>query len=411
MKILLYSPNFSPELTGIGKYNGEFVQWLAKNDHFVSIVTAPAYYPEWQRHQGFINWWSKVKESEQVIIYRCPLYVPKTVTTLKRLFHLSTFALSSAIRMLLLLRLKPEVLFLVQPTLFCAPMALLYCKLTGAKAVMHIQDFEIDAMFGLGMGRFGFLKKVIRYFESCILKRFDLVSSISFNMLKNARTKGVSDNKLHFFPNWADTDFITPDISGDKLREEWGYNPKTKIVLYSGNIGKKQGLEVVLDAAEALKRSKNVKFVIIGNGTHKKKLQGSAIKRDLPNVIFKPLQPWELMPQILSMADIHLVVQKRGAADSVLPSKLVNILAAGGHALVTADTGTELGVIADAYPGIYRCVEPENTKVFINELIELLSQNTKSINTVARNYAVNNISINQVIGRFVDVLKTQIKRD
>ncbi len=429
MKFLLYSINHTPELTGIGKYNGELAPALAQYGIETHVLTAPPYYPEWQVHDGFKNQWSRSQKND-VAVYRCPLYVPKKVTTIKRLIHLSSFAFSSALRLVTLLRLKPDVVFLVQPTLFCAPATLLYCKLTGAKSVMHIQDFEIDAMFGLGLAgslkdegitteaprkeggksKTSLLKRIIRTAETWLLRRFDVVSSISYSMLDNAKSKGVDESKLLFFPNWADTNLVTPQVSGDALRKQWGFTSADKVVLYSGNIGQKQGLEIVLDAAQAFKCRPEVKFVIIGSGAYSHTLEQMAADRKLSNIQFKPLQPWDMVPQILSMADVHLVVQKRGAADAVLPSKLTNILSAGGHALITADADTELGKIAVKYPGIYQCVDPENSDAFIAGLIECLGKDTRQINTVAREYAVANINMNTVIDRFVDDMRVLLKR-
>ncbi len=402
MKFVLYSLNHAPELTGIGKYNGELIEALSLMDVETHVITAPPYYPEWQRHLSYKNWWTKEQSSHNHFIYRCPLFVPKNVTTIKRIIHLFTFSISSSLRLLTLLRLKPDVLFLVQPTLFCAPAALIYCKLTGAKAIMHIQDFELDAMFGLGMVGNSWLKRMVSFMESWLLKHFDTVSSISFSMLDNARTKGVNEKKLLFFPNWADTEFVIPDISGDNLRRKWGFTEEEKIVLYAGNIGKKQGLEIVLDAAKRLEMRTEIKFVIIGSGAYSKTIQEMARKMGIRNIVFKSIQPWELVPQILAMADVHLIVQRRGAADAVLPSKLTNILSAGGHALVTADADTELGRISDEFPGIYLRVEPENLKEFTAGLVHLLEKDTRISNEVARKYAVENLKKDTVIERFIN---------
>ncbi len=408
MKVLIYSLNYSPELTGIGKYNGELAPALVKRGIETHVVTAAPYYPEWQCHKGFKNKWSKKYSVDGVYIYRCPLYIPKKVTTLNRLLHLFSFSFSSLVRLIMLLRLKPDALFLVQPTLFCAPAALMYCKITGAKAIMHIQDFEIDAMFGLGMRNTGPIKTVIYAMEKWLLKRFDVVSSISYSMIEKAKVKGVKKNKLLFFPNWAETDFINPDVSGANLRTKWGFEQKDKIILYSGNLGKKQGLEIVINAAEALLYRSEIKFVIIGSGAYRGTLQKMAEQKNLNNVYFKPLQPWGLMPEILAAADVHLVVQRSGAADAVLPSKLTNILSAGGHALVTTESDTELGRIAEKYPLIYTCVEPENLEAFISKLIECLAKNTKLINSVARKYAVESLNVGSVIDRFVEDLKIKV---
>ena len=423
MKFLLYSINHAPELTGIGKYNGEMVQMLSQQGIDCLVVTAPPYYPEWQVHAGFANKYSS-EQHGLVRVLRNPLYVPKKVTTLKRLVHLVSFALSSFGRLLSLLREKPDVVMLVQPTLFCAPGALIYSALTGAKTILHIQDFEVDAMFGLGMAgnepaaktqegaeQPSLKKRMILAVERWLMNRFDKVSSISHSMLAKASQKGVAKEKLQFFPNWSDTGFVNPAVDSSLLRAQWGFAPDDKIVLYSGNIGQKQGLEIVLDAAAALADQPQVKFIIIGNGAYRDTLAAEAVSRGLQNVEFKPLQAWELVPQILVMTDVHLVVQKKGVADAVLPSKLTNILAAGGHALVTAEQDTELGELVRRVPGIYHCVEPEDSNAFISGLRQCLAQDTQSTNTIARQYAVDHINSEQVLARFAQDLSELVSKE
>ena len=404
MKLLLYSINHSPELTGIGKYNGELAVDFASRGINTHVVTALPYYPEWEIHRGYKNGWSK-QQDKGVTVYRCPLYVPKRVTTLKRLMHLFSFALSSGLRLLTLLKLKPDVLFIVQPTLFCAPAALLYCKLTGAKSIMHIQDFEIDAMFGLGMMKTGLLARLAKKAECWLMRRFDVVSTISYSMMANAKNKGVDEDKLYLFPNWADIDFVTPVVDGSLLKEEWGFAADDVVVLYAGNMGKKQGLEIVLDAAESLSDS-SIHFIMVGAGVHNEVLKADTLARGLSNVHFKPLQPWERVPEMLAMADIHLVVQKCGAADAVLPSKLTNILSAGGHAIVTAEQETELGVLADKFPGIYERIEPEDASLLVAALTKMLAQDLTSYNKVARDYAVEYLSRDKILGRFEEDMRS-----
>ncbi|MGB0938030.1 MAG: WcaI family glycosyltransferase [Colwellia sp.] len=409
-KFLLLSLNYSPELTGIGKYNAEMAEKLQKNGVEVEVIVAPPYYPEWKVNEQYKSYSYKNELVNGVSVTRCPLYVPSKVTTIKRLIHLSTFAVSSSIALLIkLIKNKPDVIFLVQPTLFCAPATLLFSKLFGVKTVMHIQDFEVDAMFGLGMVSEGKIAKIVRRTESWLMKKFDVVSSISYSMLENAERKGVDKSKLLFFPNWADTSFVTPDTDGSSLRKEWGFAETDKIVLYAGNIGQKQGLEIVIEAAKSFEGGKNVKFVFVGAGAYVDILKRLAKASNLDNVYFKPLQDWEDVPAMLSMADVHLVVQKKGAADAVLPSKLTNILSAGGHALVTAEASTELGKIEEANPNIYTRVEPENTKEFVVGLNTILATETSKPNMIARSYAVKNLDVNNIIERFVSDIDKLVK--
>jgi colanic acid biosynthesis glycosyl transferase WcaI len=410
MRLILNSLNYAPELTGIGKYNGEMGPELVKRGQSVDAIVAPPYYPEWEVHNGYMNGWFSKSRNQGVVLHRCPLYVPKRVTTVKRIVHLTSFAFTSGLVLLGQVFKKPDVIFLVQPTLFCAPIVLLVGKLTGAKTIMHIQDFEVDAMLGLGMGsnEQGKIVKITKKIECWLIKKFDAVSSISLIMLENAKRKGVAENKLIYFPNWSDTDFVTPVTKGDLLKQQWGFAESDKIILYAGNIGKKQGLEIVIEAAKYFENDKNLKFVIVGAGSHVEVLKAFTLELKLNNVFFLPLQPWERVPEMLALADIHLVVQKKGAADAVLPSKLTNILSAGGHALITSEPDTELGKLAKRFSGIFHCVEPENTESFIAGLTSLLNSNLATHNQIARDYAKEFLAKDKILDKFVEDLKTLV---
>lgn len=399
MKLLLASLNFAPELTGIGKYNGEMAPWFVLQGDDVSVLCAPPYYPEWQVHSGFNGKRFATSVENGVSVTRCPTYVPAQPTTVKRLVHLASFAFSSGVALFGRLCKKPDVVLVVEPTLFCVPNVLLFCKLTGAKAVLHIQDYEVDAMFGLGMaGKAGFLASAAYKVERWLMRRFDAVSTISFSMMAKAEQKGVDPKRLVFFPNWSDTNFVHPGVDGSDLRSSWGVTESQKVVLYAGNIGAKQGLELVLDAAERYLSQPDIRFFLVGSGAYATELQSMAAQRGLSNVEFKPLQAWEDVPAMLAMADVHLVVQRKGAADAVLPSKLTNILSAGGNAVITAEADTELGRLVNEYPGIYSCVEPENVESFCQGLETELAKT--GVNSVAREYAEKNLNKEAILGRF-----------
>jgi colanic acid biosynthesis glycosyl transferase WcaI len=409
MKLLLNSLNYSPELTGIGKYNGEMCSELIKSGFDVSVIVAPPYYPDWLVHNDYCSYWFARSVEQGVKITRCPLYVPKKVTTLKRLIHLTTFAVSSGLALFSKILSKPDVVLIVQPTLFCAPGVLLFCKLTGAKSVMHIQDYEINALFGLGLMGEGKIAHQVKKAERWLMSKFDAVSTISYSMIENAQAKGISKDKLIYFPNWSDTDFVTPATDGNALKQEWGFSSTDKVILYAGNIGKKQGLEIVLEAAQSFKEQADIKFVLVGAGAHAGELKVLAKTMALSNVFFKPLQAWERVPEMLALAAIHLVVQKKGAADAVLPSKLTNILSAGGHALVTAENDTELGQLKENHPGIYTCVEPECLTSFVNGLNELLASDLSSYNCAARAYANQYLAKNKILDKFAEDIRFLVK--
>src|SRR5690606_16425165 len=221
--------------------------------------------------------------------------------------------------------------------LCCAPGALFFSKATNARSVLHIQDFEIDAMFGLGLAKPGQINRWALKFEQWMLKGFNRISTISPAMLARAESKGVSRNKLILFPNWSDTEKFQHARSNPDLLHKLGVNPNKKTILYAGNLGEKQGLEYVIAVAAKCVSQPHLQFLIVGDGVAKHRLMQMAQDQRLENIRFAHLQPVETLPSLLASADCHLVIQKRGAADMVLPSKLTNILAVGGNAVITAD--------------------------------------------------------------------------
>jgi colanic acid biosynthesis glycosyl transferase WcaI len=237
MKILLHAINYAPELTGIGKYLGEQAVWLAGQGHEVRVVTAPPYYPEWFVSGEFQGVRYKVEHRNGVKVYRCPLYVPATPSGLKRIVHLLSFAVSSFPVMLRQIFWRPDVVMVVEPPLFCAPAAWLTARLSGAKCWLHIQDYEVDAAFGLGLVRGEWLRRLVLACERWLYRRFDRVSSISGNMLKRLGGKGVASDKQYLFPNWVDITQIIPLQGDNPLRLELGIPPEKSIALYSGNMG------------------------------------------------------------------------------------------------------------------------------------------------------------------------------
>ncbi|WNY86481.1 colanic acid biosynthesis fucosyltransferase WcaI [Leclercia adecarboxylata] len=402
MKILVYGINYSPELTGIGKYTGEMVEWMARQGHEVRVITAPPYYPEWQVDEHYSSWRYR-REEGAATVWRCPLYVPKQPSTLKRLIHLGSFALSSFFPLMAQRRWKPDRIIGVVPTLFCTPGMRLLGKLSGARTLLHIQDYEVDAMLGLGMagkGKGGKVAKLASAFERSSLHNVDYVSTISRSMMNKAQEKGVAAEKVIFFPNWSEVARFrdVTAVEAAALREQLGLPDAKKIILYSGNIGEKQGLENVIDAAEKL-RDQPWQFVIVGQGGGKARLQKLAQERGLQNITFLPLQPYEALPALLKMADCHLVVQKRGAADAVLPSKLTNILAVGGNAVITAEAHTELGQLCDTQPGIAVCVEPESVPALVAGIEQAL--NMPKENAIARDYAERTLEKENVLNQFI----------
>ena len=329
--------------------------------------------------------------------------MPSKPTGLSRLVHLMSFSLTSFFPVLGAGLWKPDVVIQVAPTLFCSIQALILSRLTGALSLVHIQDYEVDAMVGLSVVNGGIIRGLAFWLERHILNRFDLVSTISKGMMDRAAAKGISKEKLVFFPNWSEIERFKDVKKNNKFLLELGIEPQKKIVLYSGNMGEKQGLDMVVRTAKRMEAKTEIQFIFVGQGADKSRLEKISEALALKNLIFLPLQPYEKLPDLLASADCHLVVQKSGAADAVLPSKLTNILAVGGNAVITASTDTTLGALCRDFEGIGTLVEPESITALEDGIITALKM--PQPNSIAQQYAQKFLDKDRVLNQFLNDLK------
>ncbi len=407
MKILLQGINYYPELTGIGKYTAEMCEWLAAQGHDVKVITAMPYYPNWEVQGKYKGKWWHTENIKKVEVCRTPLYVPKKVTGITRIIHEFSFALFSLPFWLNSLFKKYDVVITVSPPFHIGFLALMFAKIKGIPVIYHVQDLQVDAARRLNMIKSAALLNILEKAESFIIKKVTKVSSISEGMKNNILNKGISEKKYLSLPNWVDIDFIKPLSQSQSLKFELGFKAEDNIVLYSGNLGEKQGLDMIIDAAESLKLLPNLYFVIIGEGANKKSLMNLVSSKNLSNVKFFPLQLYDRLSSMLAMADLHLVLQKKAAADLVLPSKLMTLLAAGGVAIVTAEDKTTLyDLIKNHNLGIL--IPPEDTNALVSAIQSNLNQDLSEIQKNSRIYAVEKLSIHQILTNFeLELLKLQ----
>jgi colanic acid biosynthesis glycosyl transferase WcaI len=400
MRILIFGINYSPELTGIGKYTGEMGSWLANHDHDVHVVTAVPYYPEWEVHKEYKGKYWHTENIDGAKVHRIPLYVPKSVSSAKRIIHEFSFVLGIVpVWFKLLFSKKFDVVFCIAPPFHLGILPLLYSKIKGVPMITHIQDLQVDAAKELGMIKNKTFLNLMFSVERFILKNSSKVSTISLGMQLKINGKGITADKQLLFPNWVDEKNIMPLPKEQSLRGHFGLKDTDKVILYSGNLGEKQGLEGIIDVAKQYKHHNDVFFLIVGSGGGKEKLEQSAKDAGLTQVRFFPLQPYNKLSALLATADVHLVLQKKSAADLVMPSKLTGILAAGGCAIVTAEPGTSLYVVVNQYKmGIL--IEPESVQSLYDGIEYVLNSDISVYKTNARKYAESFLSKEGILSDF-----------
>lgn len=343
-RVLIVGLNYAPEPVGIGPYTQGLAEALVARGARVRVVAGKPYYPQWRIDPAYAGGGWQTANEAGVQITRCPHYVPAEPTGFKRVVHLASFALSAlphALRAALRGKTeRPDLVIAIAPALLSVVTAWLAARLAGAKLWIHVQDFEVEAALATGLMDSGKpAARLARWVEATLLGLGDHVSTISPQMCAKLAEKGVDPARVFEMRNWSDARF-TPDPAGAAvIRADWGLTGKV-VALYSGNIARKQGIEILVEAARLLQDRADIALVICGEGPNRAELE--RLSSGLPNVQLHDLQTAERMGAMLTMADLHLLPQIAGAADLVLPSKLTNMLASGRPVVATAEPGTGL---------------------------------------------------------------------
>ncbi len=401
MRILVYAINHAPEIIGIGKYVGEMVAWLTANGHEVRVVVAPPYYPSWRVSTGHSAWRYRKEQRDGATIYRCPLYVPGRPTPLRRIIHLMSFALTSLpVALWQGVFWRPDVVFVVEPPLGCAPAAWLAARLGGAKAWLHIQDFEADVAFELGLIESPRIHSLVKYIECHLMRRFDVVSAISPQMCEQLLKKGVRPHRIELFENGVDTETMHPLEGPSPMRSELGIEDGKMVALYAGNMGEKQGLDTLIGVARRLSARRDILILLVGEGGMRARIEAES--QGMDNFRILPLQPSSRFNDLLNLADVHLLPQRRNAADLVMPSKLLGMLASGRPVIAGAVAGTGIAAMVE---GRGLIVEPEDT-VAMAAAVEALADDPEqriAFGHAARELAVRKLDKGAILSRFLDI--------
>ncbi|MFK7832122.1 MAG: WcaI family glycosyltransferase [Winogradskyella sp.] len=394
--ITFISLNYAPEDSAIGLYSTQWVAFLREAGYNVTVVTAFPYYPKWEISKDYQQKTTFLKEElNGTTVLRYKQYVPKKPSFLKRIIHLSDFTLGSFFN---LFKIKEcDLVISVVPFTTSVFLGYIQKKRFKAKLWMHIQDFEFDAALQTGVGKnkniiFAILFKL----EKWLFSKADLSSTISHSMLNRLSEK--TESQQFFLPNWIDNEKINPETS---KTHHYLQSKKIKI-LYSGNIGDKQDWEAFIQFCKDLNQNK-YEIVIVGDGSKKEWISNEI--KSFDNVNYYPPVPFEELSDLLCSADVHILFQKPEVIDTVMPSKVLGMMASGKPSIIIGNEKSEVKSIFDAsgaglYFTKYSTAVVNSLKTITKDEQELKLQGAQ-----ARNYIIENFSKDKILSQMLSQLK------
>lgn len=396
-KITVIGINFSPEDTAIGLYSTQICLFLQQRNYEVTVLTGFPYYPQWKIKEEYRSKSRYVEEEFRGIrILRYKQYVPENPTFFKRIAHLVDFTIGSFFNLRKIKR--TDIILCIVPFTSTILLGLLLKKRTNAKLWTHVQDFEFDAAFQTGITlNDNNLKKIIFRLlfriERWLFSKVDVASSISQTMLERLKTKTGDKVDIEYWPNWIELE--RDHASKGEIHKHFTSN-KFKI-LYSGNIGNKQDWDFFLTFAKSLDKDK-YELIVVGNGSKKKWLLKNTIYLDHVKH-YEPV-PYNELSLMLCSADLHILFQKRDVIDTVMPSKLLGMMASGVPSIIVGNEQSEVNKVIENSKGGYYFSDiiPEDLEVIIKKLAIKPNERLK-IGEKARNYILENYSKNLILER------------
>lgn len=366
MKLVVLTPHFAPDSAPTGAVVTRIVEELAARGHTIQVLTSLPWYSGHSVEEGYGGKLVRREDTpwgEVVRIHPFPTEDKRDI-----LRRAAGFAGFSALAAVLGSRGGPvDGVLAVSPPLTLGFDGWAIARARKARFVFNIQDVYPDVAIELGVLKNKSVIAAARRLERFCYERADTVTVLSDDLKANLAGKVADPDKIEVIPNFVDTEAIRPVEKENAYRRDHGLVGR-RVVMYAGNLGFSQPVELLIDAAASLEKD-DVAFVINGGGARKDELEAKA--RGLRNVHFVGTQPVERLPEVLGAADIQTVFLKKGLGSSSVPSKTYSILAAGRPLIASVDLGSEVARVAERSRGGI-AVAPEDAEELTKAIRRLL---------------------------------------
>ena len=372
VRIQIICPHFEPDVAPTGLVISEIVRGLAEQGHTVDVVTSLPWY---SAHAVEESWKGRIIRSEKTAWGSISRVYPFPTNKRNIAARAAGFGGFTALAGVcsLFKRRRPDVVLAMSPPLTLGLAAWSTSRLRRAPLVFNVQDVFPDVAVALGAITNRRLIRLLEGLERFVYRRSAVVTVLSEDLRSNVEAKlvetaGAVGSRVRVIPNFVDTERIRPQDRDNSYRAEFGLGSRS-VVMYAGNLGFSQPLELMVEAARELSDRDDIVFVINGEGSRRTELESLA--DGLDNVVFVDFQPAERLAEVLAAGDVHVIALRRGLAASSVPSKLYSVLAAGRPVLAALDSGTEVADVVESQ-GAGVVVAAEGQASFTAAVLELV---------------------------------------
>lgn len=279
--------------------------------------------------------------------------------------------------------------------------------------VYTLQDIFPDSLVSTGLTRSGSLVwRIGRRIEDFTYRHADRIIVISDDFKRNLLSKGVPEEKIEVVYNWVDEQAVVPvEREANRLTERYGLDKEKFYVTYCGNIGLTQNMDMLLEAAEALRFYEEIVFVLIGEGAYKNEVIARTAARGLENVKILPFQPYEDISHVFSLGDVGLVISKPGVGANSVPSKTWNIMSAGRPVLASFDENSLKEIIERQETGLF--TKAGDTEAFVEALLFLYThqETARTFGANGRRFVLDNLTREAGTSAYVNIIRKAIDKN
>lgn len=385
-RVLLVGINYWPELTGPAPYTTDMAEYLAEQGAEVTVLTGFPHYPEWRVPDPYRGKLSAHEHRCGVNILRLWHVVPRKMTALSRAAYEATFLTHAALRGL---HQRPDLVLAITPALGAALAAASVSRRVGSPLVVVVQDLTSLATEQSGIQGGGRLTAATSRLEGGVLRTATTIAVASESFVPVVKAYGVPSQRIAVLRNWTR---ITPSqLSRDEARTRLGWSTAQFLAVHTGNIGLKQDLGNVVEAARLLAASAVI-TVLVGDGSQRRAVENQA--KGLNNVRFMGLVDEQLYPVVLAAADVLIVNERPSVGEMSLPSKLTSYLAAGRPILAAVAEGGASYLELQGTGGAAHIVPPGDPGALAAALGDLAKDRVRrqAMSRVGEEYAAGHLS-------------------